>query len=137
MLAGVVSRLVEAPIPPEAVRLLRHSAERLAERFAAERLAAIRSAGRDRTGAAPEVLFVCVHNAGRSQMAAALLAHYEALGRHDSVYEPRLNSGRHLTGARAPAGGRCGGCVAGQCRRLRVPSARADRGHDRPGLSIA
>lgn len=24
----------------------------------------------------PEVLFVCVHNAGRSQMAAALLAHY-------------------------------------------------------------
>ncbi len=28
----------------------------------------------------PEVLFVCVHNAGRSQMAAALLAH-EAAGR--------------------------------------------------------
>ncbi|WP_026455230.1 arsenate reductase/protein-tyrosine-phosphatase family protein [Saccharomonospora iraqiensis] len=28
----------------------------------------------------PEVLFVCVHNAGRSQMAAALLAHH-ALGR--------------------------------------------------------
>ena len=25
---------------------------------------------------APEVLFVCVHNAGRSQMAAALLDHY-------------------------------------------------------------
>jgi arsenate reductase (thioredoxin) len=30
--------------------------------------------------AMPEVLFVCVHNAGRSQMAAALLQHY-ALGR--------------------------------------------------------
>ncbi|RZQ60980.1 arsenate reductase ArsC [Amycolatopsis suaedae] len=30
--------------------------------------------------AVPEVLFVCVHNAGRSQMAAALLRHY-ALGR--------------------------------------------------------
>jgi arsenate reductase (thioredoxin) len=30
----------------------------------------------------PEVLFVCVHNAGRSQMAAALLAHH-ALGRVD------------------------------------------------------
>ncbi|WP_086824230.1 arsenate reductase ArsC [Allokutzneria sp. NRRL B-24872] len=30
--------------------------------------------------ATPEVLFVCVHNAGRSQMAAALLEHY-ALGR--------------------------------------------------------
>lgn len=27
-------------------------------------------------GATPEVLFVCIHNAGRSQMAAALLAHY-------------------------------------------------------------
>jgi protein-tyrosine-phosphatase len=26
--------------------------------------------------AVPEVLFVCVHNAGRSQMAAALLAHH-------------------------------------------------------------
>lgn len=28
--------------------------------------------------ARPEVLFVCVHNAGRSQMAAALLDHYAA-----------------------------------------------------------
>ena len=28
------------------------------------------------TDAIPEVLFVCVHNAGRSQMAAALLAHH-------------------------------------------------------------
>jgi protein-tyrosine-phosphatase len=27
----------------------------------------------------PEVLFVCVHNAGRSQMAAALLDHHAAL----------------------------------------------------------
>ncbi len=27
-------------------------------------------------GRRPEVLFVCVHNAGRSQMAAALLAHH-------------------------------------------------------------
>ena len=27
-------------------------------------------------GARPEVLFVCIHNAGRSQMAAALLAHH-------------------------------------------------------------
>jgi arsenate reductase (thioredoxin) len=30
------------------------------------------------TDARPEVLFVCVHNAGRSQMAAALLAHHAA-----------------------------------------------------------
>ena len=28
----------------------------------------------------PQVLFVCVHNAGRSQLAAALLAHH-AMGR--------------------------------------------------------
>ena len=28
------------------------------------------------TDSRPEVLFVCVHNAGRSQMAAALLAHH-------------------------------------------------------------
>ncbi len=30
----------------------------------------------DTTVSRPEVLFVCVHNAGRSQMAAALLAHH-------------------------------------------------------------
>jgi len=30
------------------------------------------------SGSVPEVLFVCVHNAGRSQMAAALLDHHAA-----------------------------------------------------------
>ena len=46
-----------------------------AERFARERLtAAARSEGR-RQVEVPEVLFVCVHNAGRSQMAAGLLNH--------------------------------------------------------------
>jgi protein-tyrosine-phosphatase len=30
----------------------------------------------DSTSDRPEVLFVCIHNAGRSQMAAALLAHH-------------------------------------------------------------
>jgi len=45
------------------------------ERFARERLrAAAQAEGRLSTGV-PEVLFVCVHNAGRSQMAAALLDH--------------------------------------------------------------
>jgi arsenate reductase len=34
------------------------------------------------TGRRPQVLFVCVHNAGRSQMAAALLEH-DASGRVD------------------------------------------------------
>ncbi|HEY9315510.1 arsenate reductase ArsC [Williamsia sp.] len=52
----------------------------LAGRFAADRLTALAQS----TGAAPkdvpEVLFICVHNAGRSQMAAALLNHY-ATGR--------------------------------------------------------
>ena len=37
----------------------------------------LRSA-QDRLSEVPEVLFVCVHNAGRSQMAAALLHHYAA-----------------------------------------------------------
>jgi len=47
-----------------------------AERFARERLqAAARVAGKVE-GGVPEVLFVCVHNAGRSQMAAALLDHH-------------------------------------------------------------
>jgi arsenate reductase len=32
----------------------------------------------DTSTATPEVLFVCVHNAGRSQMAAALLHHHAA-----------------------------------------------------------
>lgn len=52
----------------------------LSERFARERLrAAAQAEGANVTGV-PEVLFVCVHNAGRSQMAAALL-HERARGR--------------------------------------------------------
>jgi arsenate reductase len=48
----------------------------LVRRFARERLRALaQSTGAIVTGI-PEVLFVCVHNAGRSQMAAALLAHH-------------------------------------------------------------
>ncbi|HTM84113.1 MAG TPA: arsenate reductase ArsC [Mycobacterium sp.] len=48
----------------------------LAIRFATDRLAAVaRNEGAVATGI-PEVLFVCVHNAGRSQMAAALLDHH-------------------------------------------------------------
>ena len=46
-----------------------------AERFARERLqASARVAGKV-AASVPEVLLVCVHNAGRSQMAAALLEH--------------------------------------------------------------
>lgn len=50
----------------------------LAERFAAERLNATITANSEAATGKPEVLFVCVHNAGRSQMAAALLDHHGA-----------------------------------------------------------
>jgi arsenate reductase len=45
----------------------------LAHRFARERLKALAQAERLIETAEPEVLFVCVHNAGRSQMAAGLV----------------------------------------------------------------
>jgi protein-tyrosine-phosphatase len=45
----------------------------LAERFALERLQALGQAEKKVANTVPEVLFVCVHNAGRSQMAAVLL----------------------------------------------------------------
>ena len=47
----------------------------LAERFTRDRLQAIAKAEGKTVTTVPEVLFVCVHNAGRSQMAAALLDH--------------------------------------------------------------
>jgi protein-tyrosine-phosphatase len=47
----------------------------LAERFTRERLRAAAQAEGLSVKDVPEVLFVCVHNAGRSQMAAALLDH--------------------------------------------------------------
>ena len=45
----------------------------LAHRFARERLKALGQAEGLLTKETPEVLFVCVHNAGRSQMAAGLV----------------------------------------------------------------
>ena len=45
-------------------------------RFARERLRALGQVEGTITKDVPEVLFVCVQNAGRSQMAAALLDHY-------------------------------------------------------------
>jgi len=47
----------------------------LAQRFATERLIALGQARGLITKEVPEILMVCVHNAGRSQMAGALLAH--------------------------------------------------------------
>ena len=48
----------------------------LVHRFARERLQALAQVEGKIAKDVPEVLFVCVHNAGRSQMAAALLDHY-------------------------------------------------------------
>jgi arsenate reductase len=45
----------------------------LANRFARERLKALARADGTMSTEQPEVLFVCVHNAGRSQMAAGLV----------------------------------------------------------------
>jgi arsenate reductase len=47
----------------------------LTRRFAWDRLTALDKVEHAVETGVPEVLFVCVHNAGRSQMAAALLAH--------------------------------------------------------------
>ncbi|MDV7348103.1 arsenate reductase ArsC [Rhodococcus oxybenzonivorans] len=48
----------------------------LAGRFAADRLTALAQSQGAAPKDVPEVLFICVHNAGRSQMAAALLDHH-------------------------------------------------------------
>lgn len=48
----------------------------LASRYAADRLAALARASGARRGEGTEVLFVCVHNAARSQIAAAALRHH-------------------------------------------------------------
>lgn len=47
----------------------------LTSRFAADRLSALASEGIPPIDRSPEVLFVCVQNAGRSQMAAGILRH--------------------------------------------------------------
>ncbi|GAB2450658.1 ArsR family transcriptional regulator [Conyzicola lurida] len=47
----------------------------LTSQFAADRLSALIVEGPPRAGRRPEVLFVCVQNAGRSQMAAGILRH--------------------------------------------------------------
>lgn len=47
----------------------------LTSRFAADRLSALARSESPSLDRAPEVLFVCVQNAGRSQMAAAILRH--------------------------------------------------------------
>ncbi len=75
---GIFSRQTIARYIAESVDLLGESKLNvfvpvLAHRFARERLKALARAEGLVTTAEPEVLFVCVHNAGRSQMAAGLL----------------------------------------------------------------
>lgn len=48
----------------------------LTARYAADRLEALASVRGLRLHRSPEVLFVCVHNAGRSQMAGAFMRHF-------------------------------------------------------------
>ncbi|MGH4014507.1 MAG: three-helix bundle dimerization domain-containing protein [Pseudonocardiaceae bacterium] len=48
----------------------------LTRRFAFDRLTALAKVESRASTGIPEVLFVCVHNAGRSQLAAAMLAHH-------------------------------------------------------------
>jgi arsenate reductase (thioredoxin) len=78
--AGVFSRETIARFMAESVDLLGEARINvfvpvLAHRFARERLRAFGQAESLITKDVPEVLFVCVQNAGRSQLAAALLNH--------------------------------------------------------------
>ncbi len=89
---GVVERLSEAFAGVFSVETVRRYVEEsldqwpnagisiylpmLVERFAKERLRALAHIEGKVMKEKPEVLFVCVHNAGRSQMAAALLDHH-------------------------------------------------------------
>lgn len=70
-----VARLVEESyrLLAEAARIRTHLVP-LTERFAHDRLESLAKAEGLTPHAKPQVLFVCVRNAGRSQMAAALLA---------------------------------------------------------------
>ena len=94
VLARVASELAdrfEGVFAPETVgRYVRESHDLLVERddgahdaaartahWAADRLVAVASARSERAAGAPlEVLFVCVQNSGRSQLAAAMLKHF-------------------------------------------------------------
>ena len=76
--AGTFGRETIARYIAESVDLLGHSSVNvfvpvLAHRFARERLKALGQAEGLIVKEQPEVLFVCVHNAGRSQMAAGLV----------------------------------------------------------------
>jgi arsenate reductase (thioredoxin) len=59
-----------------------------AERFARQRLRALAHAESHAGGKVPSVLFLCVHNAGRSQMALGWLAIWPKTGRSRGLAAP-------------------------------------------------
>lgn len=92
VLGGAISRLqkeFDGTFSPETIEETVHDSYRrlaetatvttylalFSERFARERLHAVARSEKLIESDVPEVLFVCVHNAGRSQMAAGLLNH--------------------------------------------------------------
>src|ERR671911_2050478 len=79
--AGIFSRETVERFMAESLDALKDSRLKdfvplFVHRFARERLRALGQVEGTITKTVPEVLFVCVQNAGRSQMAAALLDHY-------------------------------------------------------------
>ncbi|HZU72494.1 MAG TPA: aquaporin [Acidimicrobiales bacterium] len=78
--AFMVAQLVGTGLAVAAIRVLYPNMAQAAQDVVVPHPATEAAAGGDGKGRGgidvPEVLFVCVHNAGRSQMAAALLDHY-------------------------------------------------------------
>jgi arsenate reductase (thioredoxin) len=70
-----ITRFVHESADQFARAVVRDFIPLMVERFARERLRALAQLEGFIVKQVPEVLFVCIHNAGRSQMAAALLDH--------------------------------------------------------------
>ena len=84
----------------------------LAHRFARERLKALAQVEGALVKEQPEVLFVCVHNAGRSQMAAGLVrlrsegrVHVRSAGSRAGERDQRRGAGGHGGDRRRPGRG--------------------------------
>ena len=99
----------------------------LTARYAADRLDALASARGLVLRGTPEVLFVCVQNAGRSQMAAAYLRHLAGGAVHVRTAGSAPASEVHPSRGRGVGGGR--GAVVG-----RLPEAVDQRGGAGGGL---
>ena len=73
---GTIQRFVDEAIASLADAHLKDFVSLFVNRFAREHLRALAQVQGSIAKEVPEVLFVCVHNAGRSQMGAALLDHH-------------------------------------------------------------